>query len=281
MITKERLRQDLLKLGLEKGDWLLVHSSLKSIGYVKGEAATVVEAILDVLGPHGLLMVPTFTFTNFTPYFDPEQTPSQMGIITETVRKQYSCWRSLHPRHSVGALGEGAESVVEGHLQAGSVGKGSPLDKLAKRGGYVLLLGVKHDVNTMIHAAEVRAELPYLYSVKESPDFPEVAWVKSPRAGMIEVPLAPYPTCSQGFGKLEPTMRAKGQLRYGNVGNARVQLMKGRDVIDTGAAVLREDPEALFCNRSNCYPCQQKRKFMAQQREEETIRGAQIRNKCH
>jgi aminoglycoside 3-N-acetyltransferase len=271
MITKDRLKQDFLKLGLGKGDWLLIHSSLKSIGYVKGGPATVVDAILDVLGPHGLLMVPTFTFTNYKPYFDPEQTPSQMGIITETVRKEYHCFRSLHPRHSVGALGEGAESVVQGHLQAGSVGKGSPLDKLSKRGGYVLLLGVKHDVNTMIHAAEVRADLPYLYSVKESPDFPEAAWVKSAHAGMIEVPLAPYPTCSQGFGKLEPIMHARGQLRYGNVGKAEVQLMKGRDVIDTGAAVLRGDPEALLCDRPNCYPCLQKRKFMARQREEEAM----------
>lgn len=266
-VTKERVKKDLRGLGIKEGNWILLHSSLRSLGYVKGGAETVIDAFMEVVGKEGLCMVPTFTFTNFIPFFDPENTPSQMGLITETLRQRKESVRSLHPRHSVGVIGKEGKKVVQGHLETGSVGKGSPIDKLAGRGGYILLLGVDHTVNTAIHAAEVHAKLPYLYTVKDSPDFPEQAVVKllneaeSTRGKKIKVNLAPYPTCSEGFWKLEPAMRDKGQIRYGKVGQANCQLMRARDVINTASLLLRKDPEALLCDEPQCYPCSEKRKF--------------------
>lgn len=267
-VTKNRVKKDLQSMGLKEGDWVLLHSSLSSLGYVKQGANTVIDAMMEVIGRGGLFMVPTFTFTNFTPFFDPQKTPSQMGLITETLRQRKESVRSLHPRHSVGVMGREAKQVVQGHLEAGSVGKGSPVDKLAKRGGYVLLLGVGHTVNTTIHTAEVYAELPYLYTVKDSPDFPQQAVVKIPdedksfRERKVKVELAPYPTCSEGFWKLEPVMRDKRQIRYGKVGQAHCQLMRAKDIIDTASSLLRKDPEALLCDEPNCYSCNEKRKFI-------------------
>jgi aminoglycoside 3-N-acetyltransferase len=262
-VAKKRIKKDLRNLGVKEGDWVLIHSSLKSLGYVKGGADTVIDAAMEVIGESGLLMVPTFAFTNFTPFFDPENTPSQMGLITETLRLREDSVRSWHPRHSVGVLGEKTKEVVSGHLQAGSVGKGSPIDKLAKRGGYILLLGVDHTANTTIHTAEVYAELPYLYMVKDSPDFPEQALVKTPNNGeKIKVDLAPYPTCSEGFWKLEPVMRDKGEIRYGKIGQAHCQLMKSQDIIDTASSLLRENPGFLLCDDPDCYSCNKKRQII-------------------
>jgi len=263
IITKNKIKKDLGKLGLKKGNWVLVHSSLKSLGYVKGGANTVIDAVIEVIGKHDLFMVPTFTFTNFTPSFDPERTPSQMGLITETFRLRENSIRSWHPRHSVSVLGEKAKGkeVVSGHLEAGSVGKESPIDKLAKQGGYVLLMGVGHTVNTTIHTAEIYAEFPYLY-VKDSPHFPEQAVVKAPNGEKVKVDLAPYPTCSEGFWKLESVMRDKGQIQYGKVGRADCQLMKSQDVIDTASSLLRKDPGALLCDNAHCYSCSEKSKII-------------------
>ncbi len=262
IVTKNRIKKDLQSLGLKEGDWVLMHSSLKSLGYVKGGANTVIDAIMEAVGEDGLFMVPTFTFTNFTPFFDPQTTPSQMGLITETLRQRKESVRSWHPRHSVGVIGKNAKEMVSEHLWSGSVGKGSPIDKLAKKSGYVLLLGVGYTANTTIHTAEVYAKLPYLYTVKDSPDFPEQAIVKTPSGEMIKVHLAPYPTCSEGFWKLEPIMRDKEQIRYGKVGQANSQLMRAQDVIDTASSLLRENPTALLCDESNCYSCHKKREFI-------------------
>ena len=261
IITKNKIRKDLRKLGLKNDDWILMHSSLKNLGYVKGGANTVIDAVMEVTGEHGLFMVPTFTFTNFTAFFDPERTPSQMGLITETFRLRGDSIRSWHPRHSISVLGEKTKEVISGHLEAGSVGKGSPIDRLAKQGGYVLFVGVGHTVNTTIHTAEIYAELPYLH-VKDSPHFPEQAVVKTPNGKKVKIDLAPYPTCSEGFWKLEPVMQGKEQILYGKIGRADCQLMKSQDVIDTASSLLRKDPGALLCDNAHCYSCNEKRKVI-------------------
>ena len=258
---KESIKHDLRRLGLGEGDSLFVHSSMKSMGFVSGGPQAVIEAFLEVLGVSGTLMVPTFTFTNFQPLFDPENTPSEMGLITETVRQREDSIRSIHPRHSVAAIGRGAAELVQGHLSAGSVGVGSPVDKLSERGGYILLLGVGQNVNSIIHLAEVFADIPYLYT-RERPDFPHTARVKYDGYEK-EISLAPSPGCSEGFEKIEPVLRNRGIIKDGTIGKARCQLMKARDVVEAAVELLTRNPEALLCDDDNCYSCAEKRKSIS------------------
>lgn len=216
-----------------------------------------IDALLGVIGP-GALMVPTFSFLGFQPVFDPRTTPSEMGLITETARRRQGAVRSLHPRHSVAVIGAHAKELTSGHLAAGAMGKGSPPDKLAKRGGYMLLLGVEHRANSIIHVAEVYAEVSYL-GVPRSPGFPEEAVVRIPTGEEVTVSLMPIPTCGRGFGKLEPILRAKGLIRYGKVGNADCQLMRAQEVIDAAVEMLQRDPGALLCDIPDCWACERKR----------------------
>ena len=58
-ITINSLYQDLVKLGVNRGDILLVHSSLSSLGWVCGGAQSVITAIMDVLGNEGTLIMPS------------------------------------------------------------------------------------------------------------------------------------------------------------------------------------------------------------------------------
>jgi aminoglycoside 3-N-acetyltransferase len=55
---------DLRARGLEPNGVLLRHASLRVMGLVAGGAATVVEAVRDVLGPAGTLVAPTTTAEN-------------------------------------------------------------------------------------------------------------------------------------------------------------------------------------------------------------------------
>jgi aminoglycoside N3'-acetyltransferase len=261
-VTKEGIKQDLLKLGLAEGDGVFVHSSMKSMGQVKGGPESVIDAFLGVLGPSGLLAVPTFTFANFQPFFDPETTPSEMGLITETLRRRDDSIRSLHPRHSVCSIGQRSAELTQGHLDAGSFGIGSPLDRLCGIGGHILLLGVGHNVNSIIHLAEVHAEVPYLYAW-ETPDFPHTARVKYDGREK-EVSLSPSPGCSEGFEKIEPALRHRGIIRDGLIGQARCQLMKAEAIVEVAVELLKRDPTALLCDQGGCYSCQEKRKYISQ-----------------
>ena len=59
VILKEEIVQKLQEVGLEKGDAVMVHTFLKRMGYVCGGAQTVIEALMEVVGENGTIMMPT------------------------------------------------------------------------------------------------------------------------------------------------------------------------------------------------------------------------------
>jgi aminoglycoside 3-N-acetyltransferase len=253
--TRAELASQLDRIGLERGDAVVLHSSLRSIGRVDGGAETVVAALLDVLGPEGLLVAPTYTY--WTQRFDPVTEASLTGRITETIRLWPGAVRSWHPTHSVAAIGMGAAELCDGHHLVGAVSHGSPLDRLAARGGKILLLGVGHVTNSTIHVGEVRANVPYL-DIPFSVESFTSATVVTP-SGDVCVPIIQPSGCSRAFGAIEQPLRHRGAIRDGLVGEAVAQLMRGRDVIEAVVELLRADPAALLCNDPDSYRCAQAR----------------------
>ena len=65
--TRRVIAANLTALGVEPGSTVLLHSSLGSIGWVPGGPVAAVQALLDVLGPEGTLVVPTQTGDNSDP----------------------------------------------------------------------------------------------------------------------------------------------------------------------------------------------------------------------
>lgn len=59
-ITRDAILAALAEVGVEKGDTLLVHSSLSACGHIVGGAKTIIEAIIESIGPEGNFFVPTF-----------------------------------------------------------------------------------------------------------------------------------------------------------------------------------------------------------------------------
>ena len=57
VITRSRLVSDLSKLGLASGDTVMLHASVKAVGWIVGGPDMVLRAILDVLGSTGTLMM--------------------------------------------------------------------------------------------------------------------------------------------------------------------------------------------------------------------------------
>jgi len=180
--TARSLAMDLTRLGVRPGMSLLVHSSLKSLGWVEGGAQAVLDALLEATGPGGTVLVPTHTghltdpefWTNPAvprelwepmraqlPPFEPGRTASWgMGAIPEALRLREGSLRSGHPLHSFAALGPRARALLEPHALDRGLGETSPLARLEAVDARVLLLGVDHSVNTSLHLAEYRARWP-------------------------------------------------------------------------------------------------------------------------
>ncbi len=252
------LTTDLSNLGLCPGDRVVVHSSLRAIGRVEGGTETVVRGLLEVLRDQGLLVAPVFTY--FTERFDPAAEPGLTGRIAETIRTWPGAVRSWHPTHSVAAIGAGAEALCAGHHLIGGLDVDSPLDRLARLDGFVLLLGVGHAANSMVHVGEARLPVPFL-DVLFRPDSPTRATVVV-KGNEMAVLLRHPPGCSRAFGTIEWLLRVRGAIRDGMVGGASSQLMRGRDVIETTAMLLQEEPTALLCSDPRCYRCTESRKLV-------------------
>jgi aminoglycoside 3-N-acetyltransferase len=165
--TTARIARDLRALGVQEGDVLLVHSSLSSMGYVPGGAETVVRGLLEALGNSGTLLMPALTYEHVTsrdPVFDVRRTPSNVGAITEYFRTRAGTRRSLHPTHSVCAVGVWADMLLRDHeLDRTPCGPHSPFHRLRRCDGKLLMLGCGLRPNTSMHAIEEMVDPPYLF----------------------------------------------------------------------------------------------------------------------
>lgn len=244
--TVQSLSSDLRALGLRSGDVVLTHSSARSLGFVVGGAQAIVQALLDVLGPDGTLVVPTHTSDNCDPAswcnppvpeawwpvirdqapgFDPSRTPSRwMGVVAETVRTWPGALRSDHPRLSFAALGRRAASITSPHQLDDALGEHSPLGALYRLDGKVLLLGCGHDSNTSLHLAEWRQKSPARGIVGASIRRPDGAsqWISW--TDVIEN--------EDDFGQLGAAFEANLGLSTGPVGSATARLMPQRALVD-------------------------------------------------
>ncbi len=165
-VTVTQLANDLrTSCGVEAGDTLIVHSSLSSIGRVEGGAATVIRALIQVIGPSGTLLMPAFSDPRPDGLFHMASTPGRTGLISETLRTWPGSIRSRHPTHSVVANGRRACEYTREHERTGPLGAGSPFHRAALAGAKVLLIGCDLTTCSLVHVAESLVRVPYLGKV--------------------------------------------------------------------------------------------------------------------
>jgi len=163
----EKLQTDLLNLGLRSGGVLMVHASLRALGQVPGGAESVIQGLLAALGADGTLLMPALSYERVTrenPVLDVKNTPSNVGVIPEIFRKRAGTKRSIHPTHSVCAVGPLAEPLLAPHIEDTTpCGPNSPFHRLPHYNGQILMLGCGLEPNTSMHAIEELVAPPYLY----------------------------------------------------------------------------------------------------------------------
>jgi aminoglycoside 3-N-acetyltransferase len=172
-------------------------------------------------------------------FFDPEMPADKiMGVVAETLRQHPKANRSGHPILSFAGIN------MDEALAAQSIEEPlAPIRFLAEAGGWVLLMGVDHTVNTSIHYAEKLAKRKQF-----------VRWALTP-TGIRECPG--FPGCSDGFGALEPHL--EGVTRQNQIGEALVQAVPLPEMITLIRQLIEEDPLSLLCARSNCQRCHENR----------------------
>ena len=262
-VNREQLLVDLRTLGLQPGDAVLAHGSLSSFGHVDGGAQAIIDALLGLLGPQGTLVMPYF-LPLYEGAYDYAHPPTPYtGVLPQQLLAQPRALMSVHPSHPVVALGPAAPQITADHYRTSAVGRGSPIDRLAKLGGKVLLLGVNQSANTTIHTAEAYAAVPYWGHPR--PDRPTGRWTILPSGGQIWVPLPETPGNSSGFVRVEPLLIEHHLMTVASIGRARCRLIPSQPLIDAVVEYLRRDPGGLLCQQADCAYCAWARQFLGPQ----------------
>lgn len=199
-VTAGQITADLKKMGIQPGDILFIHSSLKSLGYVDGGPKAVIQGLLDAVGPEGTLLLPTYYMPGGSILgtcqlegyvFDPRIHGTNMGALPDAFLQFPGVERSIHPTHSVSAIGKHAKFLTEAHHLAPSVfGKGSPWQRFHELNGTVLGIGISMGPVTFYHLLEdtLGDQFPVKVWMDETYQMPCKGW----NGEDYLVPVRPY-----------------------------------------------------------------------------------------
>lgn len=254
VLTQDCIAADLRRLGVRTGDVLMIHSSLRSMGHVVGGAPTVVDALLEVLGPAGTLVGPSFNYeTAQDPgfIFDPRNTPSDMGAIADQIRRRAGDRRSRHLTHSISAIGPQAETIVKAPGESAWAAD-SPLGTVFKLNGRFLLLGVTYQSFTACHLLEVAFRLRFrvIDTLQRRLRRPDGSVV--PFESVVYLRDVGYP--GYDFNRLGQAMEDFGLTSVAPVGNAIARLIPARLLSEYATPRVQRDPDYLLQQGSGVTP---------------------------
>lgn len=256
LVTPKDMKTAFKEIGVQKGQAIMVHTSLSSLGYVCGGAQSVIEALLESVGDEGTILMPTQSWKNldpetgvywqepeewwpvireYIPAYDKRITPTNtMGAVPEMFRQWPGTLRSDHPARSVAAWGRYAQYLTENHDLSDIFGDGSPIGRLYELDGLVLLIGVGYDKNTSLHLADVRAEYPGRHTVMES----SVIQLEGKRIWKSYETLA---VDGKDFSAIGEAFEQTGHVRHVSLGNAVLSMMSQRALVDFAVKWIGEN----------------------------------------
>jgi aminoglycoside 3-N-acetyltransferase len=183
-VTRSRLVADLRALGVRPGAITMVHASLRSLGWVVGGSQTVVEALLERLGPDGTLCAQASwddipfglatwpepwrtAYEREFPAFDPLRSAAAPyeGRLAERIRTWPGAHRSANPAAGVAAIGARAAELTADHRLDDGFGTGTPYARIDQ----VVLLGAPLRTISLLHHAEAIARVPKRWTTYRLP----------------------------------------------------------------------------------------------------------------
>lgn len=193
VILKDEIIQKLKEVGLKNGDTVMVHTSLGKMGYVCGGAQAVIEALMEVVGDSGTIMMPTQSWKNLDP---------ETGVHWEADQKDWQLIRdnwpaydkNLTPTNTMGAVAE-------------------------------MLIGTGYDKNTSLHLADARAEYPGKHTCVEHSAVSEAGKRVWKAYETLFVDGNDFEEIGEDFEKAYAVPRVR-------IGNALVRLMYQRELVD-------------------------------------------------
>ena len=231
----------LKNLGINTGDTVLMHSSMKALK-TDMTPEEFIREIIEAIGPDGTLLVPALTYSSVNtenPLFKAAETEPCIGLIPRTFFKMPGVVRSLHPTHSVCALGKLAGELCSAHINDETpVGPNSPFMKITKYGGKLLFIGEVVKSCTFMHGVEEAAGAPYAL-MREYTDYTLVDTDgKIIKKKYIRHNFKGY---TQEYQRIKDILPYP-EIKTGKVGEADCYLIESAALLEKAVAKIRENP---------------------------------------
>lgn len=234
---------------------VIAHASLQPFGYIHNGADTVLSALTSSVKS---LIMPAFTYKTMItpevglpnngitygadgdlnkmaqPFTLNMRVDPMMGVLSEALRNHPAAKRTAHPILSFAGIQSdlilGAQTLYEPF---------APLAALAEEDGWVVLINVDHTVNTSIHYAEKLAGRKQF-----------LRWALAENR-VVECPN--FPGDSSGFNAIESYIRP--DTRRVEMGESLIQAVPLKRLIEAVQELIKVDPLALLCQRTDCERC--------------------------
>ncbi len=238
--TALKVACDAENLGINKGDTLLVHSSLRSLGGANPK--DVIDGLLYALGEEGTLVFPALSYMHCNPdqrEFDYYKTQSNVGALPEYFRTETEgVKRSLNPTHSCCAIGKNAVYITSGHILDNTpCGENSPFKRLMQLKGKILFIGCGMGPNTSMHAVEELSVPDYLYGG----DYEYTLTDENGVSHKNTVRAHGFQGVAQRYERLAALLNGD-ELKTGNILTASCHLVKTQPMWEKADKKYREDP---------------------------------------
>lgn len=247
IITKADLVAFLKNMGISKGMILYVQSNILEFAYVNGGNQTLIEALQDVVGYEGTIVMPSFSKHLIDPAcdnkyqferdvyeemrdsmlsFHKKRTPADHDLANQLMRND-AVYRSNHPTHSCVAWGKYAKLMCDKHPLHFSLGKDSFLDRICEMNGYILLLGVGYQhCDIFKYVTSIVGKAP-------------VKIVSSPidKKGKIEfVDMLEIDYNNQGIANIKQMLEERSVVKDNFIANAHCRFFKAKEAVNLALA---------------------------------------------
>jgi aminoglycoside 3-N-acetyltransferase len=259
--SRRELARDFQSLGVEPGDIVMVHASVRAVGEIAGGPDQIHLALKDALTDRGTMLMyagcpdyyddvgrgvyPGSTELEILeklPPFDPltARAARDHGTLVEFFRTSPGARVNHHVARFV-VWGGRADDLLSEQPWDFPFGRGSVLDRFAQLGGKILLIGCDHDTVTFLHYAEHILDVPGLRVVTM-----EVPWLEHGERVWKEVKeidtsgAGAHPNWPERFfAQIVNSYLAKTANRGGRVGHAHCFLIDALGLLSLALSQMR------------------------------------------
>ena len=261
VIGREEILAALSAVGVKKGDTLLVHSSLSACGRIDGGAKTIIDAIIETVGPDGNFFVPTFQrsecyLNGISKRWDHRPSDFRdrsseavrwVGVLSlEFMRLWPDAPRGVHISHSWAGWGPRAAKVLSRQAEDEPPFSDNSCPMAVKDiGGKILHFGSPVGHTSFVHCFETHFDLPGLgpsyYDVRLADG--TITWKFVPKG--LPGPREFYTKDEDARFFREAIARGL-EMRRAKLGVGELKLIDCRQFWEIGSALVREDPRIII-----------------------------------